>query len=340
MGKKPFTFEFQYDWERDPIEKQPSRPLKFLMERGAVVEITTRTIHGRLLIRPGTKANDITSGVMGRSLSLFPEVRLFGHWFLSNHYNLLAYFPNAQVMAAFMNHLNGCLGRELGALYDWKEKIFGRRYRAIVLADEESQVRRLAYLLAQGTKEGLVARPDQWPGTNCLRTLLEGTTLQGPWLDKTALYRARRSRPDARAKDFITQYEVRIDPLPCWAALPEEERRARVRTIVSSIEEAAAAENARLRRKPMGAEKILRQHPHDHPAKIAKSPAPMCHAASRASFWRYANAYRAFVKAYREASRALRAGDLGALERFPPGCILPTLGRTPTARAGPTIQAN
>lgn len=328
MGaRRNTTFDFTFDWESpNPFAKQPSRPLKYLPPGGGVVEITTRTLHGRMLIKPGTSANGIVRGVLGRALFLFPKVRLFGYWFLSNHFNLLAHFPNVYVMGAFMNHVNGCLGRELGKLHDWPERVFGRRYRGIVLADAQAQVARLAYLLAQGTKENLVARPDQWPGVNCLRALLEGTPDRGQWLDRTALYRARRRNPKARAKDFVTEYEIPLHPLPCWGDLSVEDRKERVVEIVRQIEEAARETNARLRRKPLGAARILRQDPHARPDKIAKSPAPLCHASSRKSFWRFANAYRTWVKAYRAASRALRGGDLAALERFPAQCFLPGIG--------------
>ncbi len=314
---------FKIDWEKDVLEEQPSRPLKHLPTGGGVVEITTRTLHGLFTLKPGTRANDLILGVLGRALHVFPRVRLHGFVFLSNHYNLMASFPDVFVMAAFMNHVNSCIARELGVLYDWREKFFGRRYRGIVVTDEESQVERLAYLLAQGTKEGLVARPDQWPGAKCFDALTSGTKLKGKWVDRTALYRARQRDPGAREKDFVVEYDIPLYPLPCWENVPEEERQRRTRQIIEAIEEKARELNARLRRKPMGAEKILKQNPHDRPGKIAKSPAPLCHASSRRRFWKYANVYFDFVARYRAASKELRDGDLSAVDRFPPGCFLP-----------------
>ena len=47
-------------------------------------------------------------------------------------------------------------------MHRWREKSWARRYRAILVShEEEAQVRRLAYLLENGIKEGLVARPHQ-----------------------------------------------------------------------------------------------------------------------------------------------------------------------------------
>ena len=325
-AKRSFKFNFRFDFDQDPLAKQPARPIKHLPPGGALVEVTTRTIQGRFLLKPGTRANDTILGILGRALSRHPTVRLSGVHFLSNHYNLLAFFEDVYKMSAFMDYVNGCLGREMGLLHDWTEKIFGRPYRGIVIVDPGAEAPRLAYLLAQGTKEGLVERPDQWPGVSCLKSLLTGAVMKGTWRDRTGFYRASRHNPKLRRKDFEETYEVPLHPIPSWAHVPVEEQRRRVEEIVRQIEEHARETNARLKRKPMGAKKILEQNPHDHPRSIAKSPAPLCHASSRGSFWRYANTYRAWVKAYQKASREFRAGDLMALGRFPPGCFLPRPG--------------
>ncbi|MGH9441975.1 MAG: hypothetical protein ACRD16_06845, partial [Thermoanaerobaculia bacterium] len=325
------TLDFELDWTDDVLDEQPSRPLRFLPEGGAVVEITARTLHGFFLLKPGTRANELILGVLGHALAQFPQVRLHGFWFLSNHFNLLGFFPNAFIMAAFMNLFNSCLARELGRLYGWKEKFFGRRYRAIVLADSGAQVPRFAYLLSQGTKEGLVARPDLWPGAKCLGAVLRGERVQGVWVDRTAMYEARAKKKDVREKDFETIVDVPLHPLPIWERLPETERQRRTAEIIDAIERKAESENRRLRRKPLGAEKILSQDPHDSPKNFQRTPAPMCHASSRSSFWSFADAYRAFLADYRAASRALREGDRDAVDRFPPRCFRPGVGSPPAA---------
>ena len=91
-----------------------------------------------------------------------------------------------------MNYLNSNLAREAGRLYRWREKFWGRRYQAIVVSEEEAaQVNRLRYLLSQGCKEGLVARPRDWPGAQCVEALVEGVSLEGLWFDRTREYAAR-----------------------------------------------------------------------------------------------------------------------------------------------------
>lgn len=61
------------------------------------------------------------------------------------------------------------LAREAGRLTGWREKIFSRRYQAILISEEEAaQVERLNYLLSQGAKENLLSRPQDWPGVHCV----------------------------------------------------------------------------------------------------------------------------------------------------------------------------
>jgi hypothetical protein len=59
-----------------------------------------------------------------------------------------------------MGYVCSKLAREVGRLTGWREKIFSRRYQAILISEEESaQVERLIYLLSHGAKENLVSRP-------------------------------------------------------------------------------------------------------------------------------------------------------------------------------------
>ena len=73
----------------------------------------------------------------------------------------------------------------------------------------------------------------------------------------------------------------------------------------------------------MGAAAIRGQHPHDHPKRPKKSPAPLFHTWSskvRHELW---EAYAWFVAAFRDASEKLRAGDRNAA--FPLGSFPPAL---------------
>jgi hypothetical protein len=295
------------------------RPLRYIPS-GLVVEVTSRTIQGRLLLRPSPQVNDIILGVLGRALALF-DVKVCALAVLSNHFHALLLPADAAELARFMAHIKRNISEELGRLHQWPGPLWDRRYRAIVVADDASQVERLRYIFEQGTKEGLVARPGAWPGVHCVDALVDGTTLSGTWLDRSAMYEARRRGSDVERSAFECVYPVHLSPLPCWQELPETERRARCATMVAQIEEHYAAINEALERQPVGAAFVLAQDPHSRPRSSERSPAPLVHAASKRVRKMFREAYRRFVDAFRRAAERVRQGVFDAefpLHSFPP----------------------
>jgi hypothetical protein len=296
------------------------RPLRYIPP-GSLVEVTSRTIQGRLLLRPSRQVNDIILGVIGRALALF-DVKVCALAVLSNHFHALLLPADAAELARFMAHIKRNISKELGRLHHWPGPLWDRRYRAIVIADEASQVERLRYIFEQGTKEGLVARPDAWPGVHCVDALVDGTPMSGTWLDRSAMYEARRrSSRDIERSAFECVYPVHLSPLPCWRGLPETERQARCAIMVAQIEEQYAAINEALERQPVGAAFVLAQDPHGQPRSSDRSPAPLVHASSKRVREMFRAAYRRFVDAFRHAAERVRQGVFDAafpLHSFPP----------------------
>jgi hypothetical protein len=66
-----------------------SRKLRFIPEGGSLVEVTNRTIQGRLLLRPSPQLNDILLGVLGRAQRLYP-LGVIGYSFLMSQSECLA----------------------------------------------------------------------------------------------------------------------------------------------------------------------------------------------------------------------------------------------------------
>jgi hypothetical protein len=243
---------------------------------------------------------------------------------MSSHFHLLLSVDDADQLARFIEYLDSNLAREIKRLYDWPEHVWGRRYQAIPVSEEEAaQVDRFRYILSHGVKEGLVARARDWPGVHCVRELLAGEPIQGLWFDRTAEYAARNRGEEFDRLKYATEQTFELTPLPCWSHLSAEAYRERVAAIVFEIESQAMAELARSGREPLGVAAILRQHPHTRPSRTKKSPAPLYHAATKAmrkAFWQ---AYAAFVSAFREAADKWREGDRNA--RFPVGSFPPGL---------------
>ncbi len=223
-----------------------------------------------------------------------------------------------------MGDFSSKLAREVGRLTGWRQKIFSRRYQAIVVSEEEgAQIERLRYGLAHGAKEDLVERPRDWPGVHAVRALLEGEILEGLWFDRTQEYLARRRGETFDRLQFATREILELDPLPCWKHVPEEERRRRIATLVEGIELEAAARRKRTGVKPLGPAAVLAQDPLRQPKKTKKSPAPAFHVASKAVRRELWNAYALFVAAYRDAAGKLKAGIRDVV--FPRGSFPPAL---------------
>ena len=285
------------------------------------MEVTCRALHSRLLFRPRPVLNQIIIGTLARAKQRY-QVQVCFFVGVSNHMHLLLWVEDAQGLAKFMGYFLSKLAREVGRLTGWKEKIFGRRYHAIVVSDEEAaQAERLRYCLAHGAKEDLVDRPRDWPGVHAVRALLEGEVLEGLWFDRTQEYLARRRGEKFDRLQYATREVLELDPLPCWKHLTEEQRRVRVAALVEDIELEVAARRKRTGAKPLGVAAVLAQDPLQQPKKTKKSPAPAFHAASKAVRRELWNAYSLFVAAYRDAAEKLRAGIRDV--KFPCGSFPP-----------------
>ncbi len=299
------------------------RLLRFIPEGGALVEVTTRTLQGRLLLTPKPQVNPIIAGALARASRRY-GVGVVAASFVSNHYHLLLRVNDAEQLAAFMALFNSKVAREVVRLTGWEEKVWSRRYQAIVISTEEgAQVDRLIYTLAHGVKEGLVARLAEWPGVHAAPALLSGEPLEGIWHDRTGEYLARMKGEEVNPDDFIEPETLTFESLPCWEHLSPEQYRARIAPLVEQIEADAAAAMERTGRKPLGAEAILRQDPTTRPEHLKKSPAPRFHAFTKKIRQDLYQAYSWFVAAFREAAEKLRQGDRTAL--FPVGSFPPHL---------------
>lgn len=306
------------------------RSLRFVPE-DHLVEVTCRTLHGRFLLRPGRHINQTIVGALGRAQRRY-GLTIYGLVVVSNHYHLLCGPEDAQQLAAVMRLANSKIAREVGRVYNWKEKVWGRRYSAVVLAQEEEvHLDRLRYLLAHGVKEGLVKRVRDWPGVHCASSLLIGEPLRGLWFDRTAQYRARTKKRKLNPLEFATPEELKLTPLPAWSHLPQSEIQNRVQGLINDVEHQAAVKRSQGELpRPMRPARIRKQKPHHKPKKIKRTPAPTFHAKSKEKLRGLQEAYRLFLTAYLDAAARLRQGDLNVV--FPEGSFPPPL---PFVRGSP-----
>lgn len=297
------------------------RRLRYIPKPGTLVEVTCRIIHGRMLLKPNRPLNEMIVGTLARAKRRY-GVRICAAAFLSNHAHLLVQVDDAKQLASFMAFVSSKIAREVGRRLRWREKVWGRRYSAIVVSDEtEAQVARLRYVLAQGVKEHLVARCTDWPGVHAAEALATGRPLAGYWSDRTAEYRARLQRKKVGSRRFTKRETLTFDPLPCWSHLAPDVYQTCVADMVAGIEAEAEADRKARGIAPRGVKATLRQSARRQHNRANRPPAPAFHAATNRVRLALMEAYRWFVVAYRNAAERWRQGDHKA--PFPEGCFPP-----------------
>ena len=181
-----------------------SRPLRFIPDEYrnwtdsygrdiAVVEITIRTVLGMFLLKPTPQNRSIIVGVMAHVQQRL-KFDIYGYAWLSNHGSYLVGVTGPEHQSAIMREIHSQLARELGRpkYSDWDGAFWGRRGRPILVADEVDQIERLAYCLANSTKEHLVTRPERWPGAHAAKALCGSMTDKGIWKNRTKLDALKR----------------------------------------------------------------------------------------------------------------------------------------------------
>jgi hypothetical protein len=306
-----------------------SRPLRFIPER-SLVEVTTRTIQGRLLLKPSPELNDLILGVIGKAQHLY-AMTIHAFVVASNHAHFLLSPSDAEQLARFMQFVNANVAKEVARLHDWPERVWSRRYRAIPVVDDEAAHARIRYQLSHGAKEGLVAAAANWPGPNCIAALTHGDLLRGTWHDRSAEYRARAAGKDVKPGEFATSYDIRLTPLPCVLHLSTDQQQSHYRRVVREIDTSAYAANQEKGHTPMGVEKIVAQDPHHRPEAPDRSPAPLVHAHDDERRDEFLAAYRVFVINFRAAVDSLKGLAKQITALFPDWAFPPALPYKPPA---------
>ena len=291
----------------------------------AVVEVTIRTILGMFLLTPTPKNKDLIVGVMAHVQERL-KFDLYGYAWLSNHGSYLMGVTGPEHLAAIMREMHGQIAREIGRpeCSDWSGAFWGRRGRAILVADEAVQLERLKYCLANSTKEHLVTRPTRWPGAHAAHAVCGSMVDTGIWIDRTRLDTMQRQKgSDYRrcleaCTDVVT---LKLSKLPCLAHLTDFEYNQAMKALCREISEEATIERKATGASVTGIKRLLRYSAHHKPDGIDKTPAPAVHCGCHAIRAAFKAAYGDFVNAYREASGELGKTVLTAL--FPTGGLPP-----------------
>ena len=287
-------------------------------------EVHTKTLNGRYLMTPSKWINLLILGFIARALTQ-AQVKVHAFVFMSNHYHMLVSVKDAEQLSRFMCHLNGNMSRKLNRELGRMGKFWRRRFTSVpVSLDTRAQKARMKYILSHGVKERLVRKCKDWPGASSLPWLTQGKKLKGVWQDLTREYKENRNKPVDEHVNYFIEYEFELWPMPCWVHEEMEVWQAEVRQMVLDIEREEAAKIAQEGKSVLGVAAVLAADPWDQPRRVLRSKVPLCHAATKAEKKRMEGRIYALEQAYREASRAFRAGDWEV--EFPEGTHRP-MGR-------------
>jgi REP element-mobilizing transposase RayT len=290
-----------------------------------VVELSSKTLQGRFLLRPSKEVNSVILGIIGRALATYSGVKLHALSFVSNHFHILASSPSTKEISDFMCLAKSCIARKVGPLNNWHGKFWEHRFDSIEVLDDEAQLRRLRYIVTHGAKEGLVEKSEQWPGVHSVFALRDGVPLKGIWRDQTKEYEARIAGKEVTPGQFDTEYTVVLSPLPCWANLSAEDYAKQFGELLRDEEADCQTKREQAgKTSVLGVMHILTENSHDAPAQTKRSRRPACHTSSKELWKEYKDRYREFVQNFRTAAKRLR--DRLFPVTFPDGCFWPAIG--------------
>lgn len=309
-------------------------------EDDKVYHVISRVLCGMALLVPSEEINTMVAGVLGHVQKRFPQIELFAHAFLSNHFHLALRGPG---VPEFMGQLKQQISQRLKPMIDVPfETLWGGRYAATALITDEDQERCFEYILSQGVKEGLVETPEQWPGVHCARDVFFGEVCRGGWLNATLYGEAKRAearKAPAKRKavskdDYVEKVVVELSRLPMFEGLDDTEYRKRVTEIRHRI--VRNGEQAREGKPALGVDAILKL-PRTTVFEMPKpawfkdrKPMIVWSDANHPETKAYLERFHAAQAQYDAASLRYRAGERDV--RFPPGMYIPPISPRPGKR--------
>jgi len=220
---------------------------------------------------------------------------------LSNHHHVSA-TDRTGAYPDFLRDLHGMLARVMNALRGrWEYFWDASQTSAVMLEDEEAQLDKLVYVLANPVS--LVGDAHRWPGATALHAIETGEPIV-----------ARRPehffRDDEHGGEMPETVELVFTPPPALAHLPRGEYVQLILQRLADIEASAAADHQTKGTRPLGRGRVLRQawgaRPLASEPRRRLSPRVACR-----NKWLRVERLRqnkTFQRLYKEALRAFRAG--------------------------------
>lgn len=133
------------------------------MLKGQTYMVSRRCSERRFFLKPTKATNWILHYAFGLVLDRY-DVTALALTIEANHYHLILVDPEGQ-LDEFMRDLDQLIARSFNAHYGRGENFWSPgSYSSVEIPDEETLIRKLVYVITNPVKDGLVERPEHWPG--------------------------------------------------------------------------------------------------------------------------------------------------------------------------------
>lgn len=293
------------------------RPLRRFIPN-QVNEITIRTVDARWSLVPVPMLRSEWIGILAEAGRRWPAVLLHDFQVMRSHATYHLSSGDANAVGKWTSFVNAATARASQFHHGLKGRIWGRRYHAIPILDDEALRTRTKYLMAQACAADAVTAPRRWPGPHAVDAKCRGVELKGSYVTAEARREALREHGELPVNRTLV-----LAPLPGLAE-SEQQRRTWYRAIEQEI-----VEEARMRHRAEGVtcgppEALCREDPRyapeeeegDPAEEEGCGPAPICHTACRDRRDEYRTVRDQFIDAWRGALEDFKRGLRVC---FPPG---------------------
>lgn len=189
--------------------------------------LSNRVHEGQFLFRPDRECCRILKGCLARYV-VRKNVRLVAYGFPSNHFHLVAGFPDRN-RAAFMREFESELSYRINKYRGRSDSIFTKTYHPKTIIGSEALLDKISYTVNNPVRHGLVTHPEAWPGPTSITQHREDTPLVGHWLDRNKWYNLRRRKDPPPRREAMIEYRADLHVPECLPGEDAEERRQSIR---------------------------------------------------------------------------------------------------------------
>jgi hypothetical protein len=251
----------------------------------------------------------------------YSGVDFYGTIVMSDHpHHLLSHKEGR--LDKFFEYFNGQVARALNRFYGRRHQVWSRRYSAIPILDEPTDMERLIYFLTNPQKANLVDKIEQWPGLSSAEFHLGDSEEHNEYLffDRTAWYRAKM--PKAIAK-FLHVVKIKYAVLPALEHLSEKKRKELLRRLVSERESQLRAQRQLEGQRILGKRGLMQTDSKSRTTNPKTGSCPLCLCSDKELATKFIDTRYIYEAVYREQTRAYRESKKPGVLQLPLGSYPP-----------------